>query len=272
MSLSNLSFDQMREEIFTTILMGLTEDSHSDIQTAVLSGYDPRQLILPRPDDAMLMSQFGTLSIDFKIPHRYPITLNIMLTMGRLSYSLQARRDVSKIARFEENLKFLSAELGLKCDIRYVRDMVRFEFCNEPSLVWASTTLNILKSGQLENAFKEFVILQVERLKIGISNIIASYGMVKERPEGFYALCYVRDLFNTEDLEAYLEKNFRILAKDSRDPSAVLYGIESKSDLTKAAHICDSVARSLKKKNINSVFRPVWQHDVNNSEVIHSGS
>lgn len=266
MSLNTLSFDQMREEIFTTVVQGLCEHSHSDIQTAVLSGYDPRQLILPRPGDAMLMSQFGTLSIDFKIPNRYPITLNIMLTMGRLSYSLQARRDVSKIARFEENLKLLSSELGLKCDIRYVRDMVRFEFCNEPSLVWASTTLNILKSDQLESAFKEFVILQIERLKIGVSNIIASYGMVKERPEGFYALCYVRDIFNTDDFEAYLEKHFRILGKDARDPSAILYGIESTSDLSKAAHICDSLVRSLKKKNISSVFRPVWQHDVNSTE------
>lgn len=268
MTLQNLSFDQMREDIFNTIISGLQEDSYSDIQTAVLSGFDPRQLINPRPSDAMLMSQFGTLSIEFKIPNRYPITLNIMLTMGRLSYSLQARRDVCKIARFEETLKMLSAELGLRCDIRHVRDMVRFEFCNEPSLVWANTTLNILKSGQLENAFKEFVILQVERLKIGVSNIIAAHGMIKENPEGFYALCYVKDLYNTDELEAFLGQHFHIMGKDDRDPTAILYGIESKSDLSKAIHICDSLVSALKSKGINAVLRPVWQHDVNRTDEI----
>lgn len=260
MSLNALSFDQMREDIFSSIISGLCKNSYSDIQTAIFSGYDPRQLILPMPDDSMLFSHFGTLSMDFKIPNRYPVTLNITLTMGRLSYSIQARRDVAKIARFEENMKFLSAELGLKCDIRYVGDMVRYEFCNEPSLVWANTTLNILQSGQLEHAFKEFVILQVERLKIGVSNILATYGMAREKPAGFYVICYVKNMYDTKKLEEYLEQHFRIVAEDRRNSPSIVFGIESNADITKSIHICDSLTEDLDKKGIEVIFRPVWQH------------
>lgn len=260
MSNMELSFEQMREEIFSTILSSLKENSYSDIHTAVLSGYDPRQLILPRPNDSMLLSNYGTLSLVFNIPEHYPITLNIMLTMGRLSYSVQAREDICDKADLSANMDSLSNELGLRCDIRKVGKMTRFEFCNEPSLVWANTTLNILQSGQLEDAFKEFVVIQVERLIVAISNIIAAHGMTRKISGGFYALCYVRGMYDVSRIEGIISRYFKILSRDERESSLTLYGIESAETLFNAEHICDTVTEIMEKERINCTFRPVWQH------------
>ena len=85
-----LSFDQLREDIFLSILESIKKTSYSDLHTAILSGKDPRQMLTPRPEDAMMMGKYGTLNLLFNIPEEPPISLSIVLTMGRLAYTIQA--------------------------------------------------------------------------------------------------------------------------------------------------------------------------------------
>lgn len=256
-----LSFDQLREDIFISILESIKKTSYSDLHTAILSGKDPRQMLTPRPEDAMMMGKYGTLNLLFNIPDEPPISLSIVLTMGRFAYTVQADDYVVDKADLTRTLIELGAELGLRCDYRKVGGTVRFEYANESTTMSTAETISILSSTQVEHAFKESVLLQVDRLIIGVANIIGAAGMLKSVPPGFFAICLVRsadDEFHVEDL---LRGHFDIIAKDSRDPLNVVYGLISIDPDAKPLATCRDVEGILREAQYNCAFRPTWKFE-----------
>lgn len=261
MSITDFSFEQLREEIFNNVLESLKPQSYSDIHSALHSGFDPRQLVMPRPVDAYLAHQYGLLSLQFRIPHEFPLSLTIMLTMGRLGYSIQVHDQISKRASLKTKFQELALELGLRCDTRDVARMTRFEYCNEPSLVWSNTTIDILTSRQLEYAFKEFVGLQVDRMIIGIANILAAAGMLYKVPDNQFALCMIRRSVNESAMETALEEHFRIVARDVRDPKNKIYGLTTlAAPSVHPVQFYREVEASLKAKGHEVSIRHIIQH------------
>jgi hypothetical protein len=259
MSDIELSFEQLREDIFDDVLSSIRTASFSDLHTVIICGQDPRQLVLPRPDDALLLSQYGTLGLQFNVPGQDSISLNIVLTMGRLGYAVKVHEKMVEHSNLGHKLKGLAGELGLHCDVHHVGQMVRHEYCNEPSLVWASTTLDILRSDQLEDAFKEFVLLQVDRLIIGIANLLAAAGFVEEAPAGEFAICQIRHAHNQLEAEQILNKHFEIVTKDERNPTNVLYGLVSENE-SGIERLCRQVQAELKNEGYVSAFRHSCKH------------
>lgn len=259
MSAIALSFEQLREAIFRGILESLHRKSYSDLHTAVVSGKDPRQIVLPRPEDAMYMGNYGTLSLNFNIPDEYPLSLNIGFTMGRISYSVQVESYLCERTGVRHGLVDLGAELGLRCDWRQMRKVERFEFSDDRNVVSTEDTLNILQTHQLETAFKEFIILQIDRLVIGIASLLADAGVHKEIPPGIFAICVVNSGNSEEQVEAQLRENFTIFARDTRDSSHVVYGLVSVKDDAKPILTCGTAESRLRKAGIECTFRPTFK-------------
>ncbi len=255
-----LSFEQLREDIFSDILESLKRTSYSDLHTAILSGKDPRQMLIPRPEDSMMMGKYGTLNLLFNIPDELPISLNIVLTMGRLAYTIQTDNFIARKANFTETLVDLGAELGLRCDYRALGGSVRFEYSSDGSSMSTSETISILSSTQLENAFKESVLLQVDRLVIGVANLIANAGILKSVPPGFFAICLIKSAHDEDKAEDLLREDFKIIAKDVRDPLNVVYGLISNSHDAKPLATCGSVEFKLRQHGFNCAFRPTWKY------------
>lgn len=251
-----LSFDQLREDIFLSILESLKKTSFSDLHTAILIGKDPRQMLTPRPEDAMMMGKYGTLNLLFNIPEEPPISLSIVLTMGRLAYTIQADGFVVEKAELTKTLLELGAELGLRCDYRKVGGNVRFEYANETAKMSTSETISILSSTQVEQAFKESVLLQVDRLVIGVANLIGAAGMLKSIPPGFFAICLVRSAHDEFEAEQLLGEHFDIIAKDARDPLNVVYGLISIDPEAKPLATCADVEYRLREAGFSCAFRP----------------
>lgn len=259
MSAIALSFEQLREAIFRGILESLNRKSYSDLHTAVLSGKDPRQIVLPRPEDAMYMGNYGTLSLNFIIPDEYPLSLNIGLTMGRISYSVQAESYLCERQGVRQGLVDLGAELGLRCDWRKLRKVERFEFSDDRNVITTEDTLNILKTHQLETAFKEFFILQVDRLVIGIASLLADAGVHKEIPAGIFAICVVTSGHTEEEVAAELREDFTIIARDTRDSAHIVYGLVSAKEDAKPILTCGTAESRLRKSGIECTFRPTFK-------------
>ncbi|WP_338924170.1 hypothetical protein V0M98_38795 (plasmid) [Pseudomonas silesiensis] len=260
MSEITLSFEQLREAIFGGILDSLVKKSYSDLHTAVISGKDPRQIILPRPEDAMHMGNYGTLNLNFNIPDEYPVSLTIVLTMGRIAYTVQAESHLCQRGNLRQGMFDLGVELGLNCDWRVVRGVERFEYSDSQNLLSTEDIMNILGAPQLEFGFKEFMTLQVDRLVIGVANLLADAGLHREVPAGFFALC-VMDSFNNEHLaEAILKEKFHIFAKDARDSKHTVYGLVSVSDDAKPLKTCASVAARLRVAGFECAFRPTFKY------------
>lgn len=267
MSEMTLSFEQLREDIFTDILASLKRTSYSDLHTAILSGKDPRQMLIPRPEDSMMMGKYGTLNLLFNIPDEMPISLNIVLTMGRLAYTIQTDSYISTKANLYDTLIDLGAELGLRCDYRALGGSVRFEYSSDGASMSTAETISILSSPQLESAFKESVLLQVDRLVIGVANLIANAGMLKSNPPGFFAICLIKSAHDEAVAEALLEDDFTIISKDSRDPLNVVYGLISKDQDAKPLATCGIVEFKLRQHGFTCAFRPTWKYDVEGAEV-----
>lgn len=254
-----LSFEQLREDIFLSILESIRRTSYSDLHTAILSGKDPRQMIIPRPEDAMIMGKYGTLNLLFNIPDERPISLSIVLTMGRMAYTIQADGYIAEKAILNKTLIELGDELGLKCDFRRVGGSVRFEYASELATMSTSDTIGILSSPQVEQAFKESVLLQVDRLVVGVANIIGDAGMLKDIPPGFFAICLIRSAHDERLAEALLSKQFNIIAKDDRDPLNVIYGLISIEPDAKPVATCSEVEMNLREHDFSCAFRPTWK-------------
>jgi hypothetical protein len=255
-----LSFEQLREDIFDGVLKSLERTSYSDLHTAILSGKDPRQMLIPRPEDAMMMGKYGTLNLLFNIPDEIPISLSIVLTMGRVAYTVQTDSYIAENANLISCLHELGEEMGLNCVYREVGNKIRFEFSTTGGTMSTDETLNILGSPQVEFAFKESVLLQVDRLVIGIANIIGDAGMLKSIPPGFFAICVIRRADDEVKAESILSEYFQIIAKDARDPLNVVYGLISIDENAKPMATCGSVEFKLRQYGFSCAFRPTWKY------------
>jgi hypothetical protein len=260
MSGFTLSFEQLREAIFSGILDSLTKKSYSDLHTAVISGKDPRQIILPRPEDAMLMCNYGTLNLNFNIPDEYPVSLTIVMTMGRIGYTIQAESHLCERGNLRQGLFDLGVELGLTCDWRSVRGVERFEYSDAHNLFSTEDIMNILAAPQLEFGFKEFMKLQVDRLVIGVATLLADAGLHKEVPPGFFALCVMDSVINEQMAEAILQEKFFIFSKDDRDSQHTVYGLVSLSNSAKPLKTCEAVASRLRVCGFDCSFRPTYKY------------
>jgi hypothetical protein len=256
-----LSFEQLREDIFVSILDSIRRTSFSDLHTAILSGKDPRQMLIPRPEDAMIMGKYGTLNLQFNIPGERPISLSIVLSMGRLAYTIQTDAYVAEKANLNTTLIELGDELGLKCDCRRVGGSVRFEYASELATLSTADTIGILSSPQVEQAFKESVLLQVDQLVIGVANLIGDAGMLKDIPPGFFAICLIRSAHDERMAEDLLKQQFHIIAKDDRDPLNVIYGLISIDEDAKPVATCSDMERKLRQHEFNCAFRPTWKFE-----------
>lgn len=262
MSEIQLSFEQLREDIFTDILKSLERTSYSDLHTAILSGKDPRQMLTPRPEDAMLMGRYGTLNLQFNVPDDHPVSLSVVLTMGRLAYTIQSDIYVAERANLlRESLMHLGAELGMNCVHRSVGGIVRFEYSTSGVGMSTSETIAILESPQMESAFKESVLLQVDRLVVGVADLIASAGILKSIPPGFFAICQINRAHDEKQAEAILSNNFRIIAKDDRDPLNVIYGLISIDQDAKPLSTCAYVEEVLREHGFKCAFRPTYKYE-----------
>ncbi|WOF82164.1 hypothetical protein P5704_025585 (plasmid) [Pseudomonas sp. FeN3W] len=258
MSDIDLSFEQLRHDIFESVLGSLGKNNYTYIHNALVYGRDPEQIILPCREDAMLLSRYGVLSLKYDVPNNYPIYFNISLTLGRLNYSVQAHKDLVEKLDLKISLTDLAAELGIKCGCREIHDDLRFEFCNDPTLVWAPTAINILRSPQLEKAFTEFVRLQADKLIVSISGILAGKGIFKETSGGIYALLMVRSMGRSDVLEDIVNADFEILSKDTREPLNVVYSIRARERIQAPLMLLDALKEQLNESGYSCSLRPAW--------------
>lgn len=259
MSDLDLSFEQLRQDIFESILSSLGSNSHVHINNAISYGRDPEQLILPEKEDAILLGQYGTLSLRYMIPNHYPINFNIALTLGRLNYSLKINKGLADdFGILPQSFFDLANEVGIKCGFRCINDEMMFEFYNDPTLVWAPSAINILRSQQLEHAFKEFVRLQAEKIILSIAGILANHKIVKPAPVGFYAVILVRSMGRFDIFEDILKNDFIILNKDSREPLNVLYAVRSRKESGAPLIMLDALLDELSTAGYNCAIRPAW--------------
>ena len=120
-------------------------------------------------------------------------------------------------------------------------------------------TISILSSTQVEQAFKESVLLQVDRLIIGVANIVGAAGMLKSIPPGFFAICLVSSAHDEFEVERLLSEHFDIIAKDARDPLNVVYGLISIDPDAKPLATCRDVEYVLRDAQFKCAFRPTWK-------------
>ncbi|MBD8089355.1 hypothetical protein IFT48_05110 [Pseudomonas fluorescens] len=263
-----LSFDQLRQDIFEGVLRSLGGDSYSELHTALMYGQDPRAMILPYIGSCIQLNNYGTLILPFKITNHPDLQLSVVLTLGRLNYTIHAHKDIAEICNMRTTIPELSAELGLKCQQRDVKDGVRFELCNDPTLVWAPTAINILRSPQLEHAFKEFVRLQADRLIAGISEVLASKGICKPADDGIYCVAVFRNMGFEKDAHDLIGEDFEILNIDKRDPMNVLYALQSKKPTPAPIMLCDGLAERLTERGYTCSIQPSWQHGDSHDSMI----
>lgn len=258
MSDIDLSFLQLRQDIFEGILSAIGDKGYTGIHNALVYGRDPEQLIIPKPEDTMLLSQYGVMSLRYPIPNNHDIYINVALTLGRLNYNIQAHKDLVDAIDLKDGVMALAAEIGIKCGIREIHDEVRFELCNDPTLVWAPTAINILRSPQLEQAFTEFVRLQANKIIVSLSGILASKGIVKPAQKGVYALLMVRSMGRSDILESIVSEHFSVVTKDAREPLNVVYAIRSNEDSEKPLVLFESLTKQLVESGYNVTIRPAW--------------
>lgn len=259
MSDIDLSFEQLRQDIFESILSSIGSSSYAHIHNAISYGKDPEQLILPEQEDSVLLGQYGILSMRYMIPNHYPINFNIALTLGRLNYSLKINKSVADDFGITTQSFFdLADEVGIKCGHRCINDEMHFEFYNDPTLVWAPSAINILRSKQLEHAFKEFVRLQAEKLILSISGILANHKIVKPRIPGIYAVIIIRSMGRFDIFEDILMSEFTIISKDNREPLNVLYAVRAKKDTPTPLMQLDAIIDQLSTAGYNCAVRPAW--------------
>lgn len=263
-----LSFDQLRQDIFEGVLRSLGGDSHSELHTALMYGHDPREMILPNIDDCIQLNNYGTLILAYKIPNHPDLQLSVVLTLGRLNYTIQAHADIVEICEMNCTIPDLSAELGLKCQRRLVKDGMRFELCNDPTLVWAPTAINILRSPQLEHAFKEFVRLQADRLIAGISEILASNGIIKVADNGVYCVAVFKGMGYEEKAHQIISEDFDILSVDKRDPLNILYALKSHSPSLVPIMLCDGLQERLGEAGYSCTIKPSWHNGQTHGSLI----
>jgi len=263
-----LSFDQLRQDIFEGVLRSLGGESYSQVHTALMYGQDPRTMVLPYIGNCLQLNNYGTLILPFKITNHPDLQLSVVLTLGRLNYTIHAHRDIADICNMRDSIPALSAELGLKCQQRDVKDGVRFELCNDPTLVWAPTAINILRSPQLEHAFKEFVRLQADRLIAGISEILASHGICKPADAGFYCVALFRNMGFEQEAHDLINEDFEILNIDKRDPLNILYALRSREDTPAPIMMCDGLASRLSERGYTCSIQPSWQNGETHDSLI----
>lgn len=266
MSEMQLSFEQLRNDIFQGILNSLAENSHSYLHAAASYGQDPRYLILPNIGSSMLLNAFGSLILPFEIPNKPKLTLAVSMTLGRLSYTIQASDDVASLCDLAGSIEQLSLESGLKFQARTVTDGVRLELNNDPGILSAPVAINILRQAQLEIAFKEFVRLQVDRLIIGVAEILAQHGIRRHDASGVYCLAIFKHLGYDTEARMILQEEFDILGVDTRDPLNIVYSLKTKEEALAPLLLCETVQARLTEKLYNAHLMPAWGfHTLNES-------
>lgn len=263
-----LSFEQLRQEIFEGILRSLGGDAYSEMHMAIMYKVDPRSMIKPNIDDCLQLNSYGTLVLPFKIPNQADLQLSVVLTLGRLNYTLHAHSELADICDMRNSIPALSSELGLKLNQREVNEGVRFEMCNDPTLVWAPTAINILRSQQLEHAFKEFVMLQADRLIGGLSELLASKGIARSREHGDYCVVVFRNMGYENHAHEIISQDFEILGIDKRDPLNILYSLKSKQPSGAPMLLCDFLAQKLKEAGYGCSVSPSWHHGLTHDSMI----
>lgn len=263
-----LSFEQLRQDIFEGILRSLGRESYSQVHTALMYGQDPGIMVLPYIDNCLQLNNYGTLILPFKITNHPDLQLSVVLTLGRLNYTIHAHSEIAEICDMRSTIPALSAELGLKCHQREVKDGVRFELCNDPTLVWAPTAINILRSSQLEEAFKEFVRLQADRLIAGISEVLSSKGICKPADPGFHCVALFRSMGFEQPAQELIREDFEILSIDKRDPLNILYALRSKEYSPAPISVCNALAERLGEQGYACSILPSWQSGEVHSSLI----
>lgn len=262
----DLSFHQLRQDIFEGLVASLDKSAFVGLHAALIYGRDPDQMILPLKEEVMVLSTYGAILFRYNIPNQFPVYLTVSLTLGRLNYSIRVNESFCDELGLEKALVDLAHEIGIKCGVRHVNEEVRFEMCNDPSLVWAPTAINILRSQQLEQAFKEFVGLQASRIIFSIGSILASKGIVKDKTPGVYLLLLVRNMGRSDILEDLVREDFDIVSKDTRVPLHVVYSLRSKLDIPTPLILTQSLENRLKEAGYNCTAMPAWgfseQHEM----------
>jgi len=258
MSEIQLSFEQLRQDIFESILRSLEENSYSGLHAALTYNQDPRLMVMPNIDSCMLMNHYGALILPYDIPNHPRLQLTIGLTMGRLTYTVHTHQEMAEACDFNRTMPALAAEIGLKCQSRAVNEGARYEFTNDPNLVWAPTTLNVLRAPHLEIAFKEFVRLQADRVISGVSEILAAHGFRKPMVDGSFCVAVFKKLGYDTEARAILEQVFDILSVDSRDPLNVLYSLKTKEQTTAPLLACREIESLLIGAGYTVTLQPCW--------------
>lgn len=268
MSEMQLSFEQLRNDIFQGILNSLAENSHSYLHAAASYGQDPRSLILPDIDLCMLLNAFGSLILPFEIPNKPKLTLAVTMTLGRLSYTIQASNEIARLCDLAGSIEQLALEAGLKFQARSVTDGVRLELTNDPGILSAPVTINILRQGQLEIAFKEFVRLQADRLIIGIAEILAQHGVRQQNAGGVYCLAIFKHLGYDTEARMILQEDFDIVAVDNRDPLNIVYSLKTKEETPAPLLLCETVQARLAEKLYHAHLMPAWGFQTLNESLV----
>jgi hypothetical protein len=258
MSEMQLSFEQLRNDIFERILCSLGENSHSFIHAAAAYGQDPASLILPNIESCMLLGSFGCLVLPYEIPNHPKLTLTVTMTLGRLNYTVMAHDGISRLCDLERAVESLAFEAGLKFNARHVSEGVRMELSNDTAMVSAPAAINILRQSQLEAAFKEFVQLQADRLIIGIAEILAQHGVRRQDVGGVYCLAVFKHLGYDTDAKIMLGEHFEILRIDDRDAMNIVYTLRSKEPTLTPLLLCRSVQDTLTEKHYRVHLEPTW--------------
>lgn len=268
MSEMQLSFEQLRSDIFQGILNSLADNSHSYLHAAASYGQDPRLLILPNIGSCMQLNAFGSLILPFEIPNKPKLTLAVTMTLGRLSYTIQASNELAELCDLVQSVEHLSLEAGLKFQARTVTDGVRLELTNDPGILSAPVTINILRQAQLEVAFKEFVRLQVDRMIIGVSEILAQHGVRRPDAGGVYCLAIFKHLGYDSEVRMILQEEFDIVSVDTRDALNIVYSLKTKESTAAPLLLCETVQARLADKLYHVHLMPTWGFQALNESLV----
>jgi hypothetical protein len=258
MSEMQLSFDQLRNDIFEGILTSLNENSGNFLLCAATYNQDPYDLILPNIETSVILGSLGSLVLSYPIPDKPKLTLTISMTLGRLNYTVQAHDEVLKIMDLDREMESLTLEAGLKFHSRRVNEGSRFELLNDGAILSAPAAINILRQAQLEIAFKEFVRLQAGRIIVGLAEILATHGVRRPASEGTYCLAVFKNLGYETEAKMILEESFQILNIDNRDSLNTVYSLRTKGYTPAPLMLCETVQQRLVDQDYRVHIEPAW--------------
>lgn len=227
MSGFELDFEQLRDDIFSELSETVDAFDYCGLHAAIQTGFDPRQLAWPKPQTALTMPNYGTLSFEFHLPLGRPAIFSILFSLDRLSYSIQIDSPTALKSNMRSELTALSVELGLRCDIREVGKTVRIEISSVSDTAWSDSVISVLKDLHNEGGFKESVRLRTERLMIGLAAILAAGGIIR-RAQGAYLILLVKNAHDISELNRLIDKAFERAVTDNRDGLNYIYALVTK--------------------------------------------